>query len=349
MLLKSLFPVWDGVYAIDTIRSAAIVLVVLYHVIGAGPGSGLELAPPHPLRSLADILNEVHMPIFAAMSGLVYAMKPPGRSTLLPFLRKKLVRLAVPGLVATSLFAVAVQSVGTGFALPSPLWHLVVYPFLHFWFLQSLLVILAVAAITDAVTRGRSAWIMLPLGLAVLHSGMAPPSDVMAVNGAIWLMPYFALGQFLWRLRDRVIARKGLVCIGVAAGIAVGLGVDLLQIGATGSVDPRHSAPDNILFSAAVCLAIALIPPLGWVAWLAAPSFVIYLYHPLATSAARRVLHAVEVESLAVHAAVGVMAGVAAPLALYVAAMQHGLGKLLLLGQGSAGWVIKLPKEAKSY
>ncbi|MCZ0962098.1 acyltransferase family protein [Paracoccus benzoatiresistens] len=349
-LFKHLFPVRDGVYAIDTIRAAAIVLVVLYHVIGSDPAAGLEIAPPHPLRSLADILNEIHMPVFAAISGLVYAMKPASWSGLLPFLWKKLLRLAVPGMVATITFAVALQFVATGFTLPSPLWHLAVYPFVHFWFLQALMVVLTHTAIADALTRGHSAWPTLLLGSAALSTGFLPGTSLMAFNGAVWLLPYFALGQLLWRYRSRVEERKGFICILAVLGIAAGLGADILQINASGGVNPHHSAPENFLLSMGVCLGIVAIPALGWIAWLAAPSFVIYLYHPLATSATRRLLAALGIEHNGIHIVLGVIAGVALPLVIYVAATQHFLGERIVLGQNDRKLNdIKLPKTYTSY
>lgn len=332
-LVKHLFPVRDGVYAIDTIRALAIVLVVLYHVIGSDPSVGLELAPPHPLRNLADILNEIHVPVFAAISGLVYAMKPPGWSCLPAFLWKKLLRLAVPGTVATITFAVALQVVATDFALPSPVWHLAVYPFAHFWFLQALMVLLTLTAITDAMTRGHSAWLTLLLGSTALSAGFLPGTNLMALGGAVWLLPYFALGQLLWRYRSWIAGQKAWFCILAAVGIAAGLGADLVQINAFGGVNPHHSAPENILLSMAVCLGIVAIPALGWIAWLAAPSFVIYLYHPLATSATRRALADLGIENYGIHIVLGVAAGVAVPLAIYVAATQHFWGKRLVIGQ----------------
>lgn len=334
-LVKRFFPIRDGVYAVDTIRACAILLVVLYHVIGSDSATGLGKAPPDPLRNLADILNDIHMPVFAAMSGLVYAMKPATWAVLSRFLWGKMLRLAMPGLVAISVFAIALQGVDTGFTLPSPLWTLMFYPFLHFWFLQALMVVLAVTAITDCVTRGRSAWLTFPVGGAALAASLDPGTDFMAFPGAIWLLPYFAVGQLLWRYQGWIQARKRLVCVLALAGIVVGLGLDLWQIADTGRVVGNHSAPENILLSTAICLGLVAIPSVRWIAWLAVPSFAIYLYHPLATSAMRRALYALGTENPGLHVILGVVAGVALPLLVYVAASQHLRARHLVLGQGN--------------
>lgn len=332
--IKGVFASHPGPFAVDTLRAATILLVVLYHVIGSGKGAGLHLSAPSPWRFLADILNDIHMPVFAALSGLVYAMRPVSVGGAPAFLVDKLRRLALPGAVAIGLFSTMARIVPSGFSDPRPIWTYMVYPYAHFWFLQAIFVIFVMLLVTDILSRNRAGGILLVVGLAVLVSGWRASTGLMAVNGAIWLLPYAALGTLMWRNRRRVLgpARGWLVGLAVAA-IGLALVCDIAQIGQNGRVDPVHASPMNIALGLGACVAgLLLVPHLRWLAWLGAPSFAIYLYHPLFTSATRRVLEGLGVTDVPLHLVAGMVVGTLGPVVIHVAAMQSGLTRRVVLG-----------------
>ena len=320
--------------AIDTARGAAILLVVLYHVIGSGPASGLEQPPGSLLRIFADITNDIHMPIFAALAGYLYGMKPVAPQAIPGFIIGKLRRLAIPGAVAIALFLIAAQFVASAPDDARPLWQYAVYPYQHFWFLQAILVVFVLLVDTDAATRGRAGEIWFIAGIAMLLTHIRPFGDVLSINMAVWLLPYAALGILASRHRDRILGswRPVLILLGLAA-FAGGIAVDLLHASATGSVDPDHGAPHNLALSmGVVLLVLLLLPHLPWLAWLGPPSFVIYLYHPLFTSATRRLLHSLQIDAISLHLVAGTVIGALLPMALYLLARRWNLTRLLVLG-----------------
>lgn len=76
---------------IETLRGIAILLVVAGHVIGSAPDGGMKIDFPHPLRYLYLWIDYIQMPLFTAIAGWVYALKPaalPGGFVV--FARKRL-------------------------------------------------------------------------------------------------------------------------------------------------------------------------------------------------------------------------------------------------------------------
>ena len=55
--------------SIETLRGIAILLVVVGHVIGSGPGGGMKIDFPHPLRYLYVWIDYIQMPLFTAIAG----------------------------------------------------------------------------------------------------------------------------------------------------------------------------------------------------------------------------------------------------------------------------------------
>lgn len=55
---------------------SAILLVVIGHVIGSTPEGGMRIDFPSPWRYLYLWINYIQMPLFTAIAGWVYALKP---------------------------------------------------------------------------------------------------------------------------------------------------------------------------------------------------------------------------------------------------------------------------------
>lgn len=118
--------------SIETLRGIAILLVVVGHVIGSDPDGGMKIDFPHPLRYLYVWIDYIQMPLFTAIAGWVYALKPvaaPGGFST--FARKKALRLLVPmAAVGTLYFMVQYFMPGTnGKGELGRLWRIYVFPY----------------------------------------------------------------------------------------------------------------------------------------------------------------------------------------------------------------------------
>lgn len=63
---------------IDSLRGVAILLMVAGHVIGADESLGMGVGPHSGWRFGYDLLVDLRMPLFTALSGLVYGLRPLG-------------------------------------------------------------------------------------------------------------------------------------------------------------------------------------------------------------------------------------------------------------------------------
>ncbi|MEM8789217.1 MAG: acyltransferase [Pseudomonadota bacterium] len=317
---------------IETMRAIAVLLLVTYHVIGAGPRDGLAVDYPHGLRVFSDFFIDLRMPVFAFVAGFVYGLRPVAPSALGRFLTGKLRRLAIPGAIAATLFFLAL-TVMEGRPI-AEIWRIYLFPFAHYWFLQAILVIFAVFCTLDVATRGRFAEAFLLVACVLTLSPIDIPGGPFSVNSAIYLLPYFILGTVVVRryalLRQYMVVILPIALIAAAAATWQNLG--LLQ--ETGALSTERRDLQSLSFGIAACvIGILVLPRLGWLAWLGPPSFTIYLYHVFATSGMRQALEAVGVTQTVLFMVCGIAAGVLLPIILHWMAGQTALTRRLVLGQ----------------
>lgn len=133
--------------SVETLRGIAILLVVVGHVIGSGPDGGMKIDFPHPLRYFYVWIDYIQMPLFTAIAGWVYALKPFSASSGFgSFVRKKALRLLVPmAAVGTLYFLVQYLMPGTNNKGElSQLWRIYIFPYTIYWYLPSLFLIFVV-------------------------------------------------------------------------------------------------------------------------------------------------------------------------------------------------------------
>lgn len=323
---------------IDTLRAIACIALVSYHVVGSGPASGLELAPDHWLAVLNRVPIDLRMPLFSFLSGMVFVVARDGGGAG-GRLAAKARRLLLPMIAVGVLFWMTRAAMGIDQA---PLWSLPVLPYEHFWFLQATFLIMAAMTGLTLLLGGRDVgaalWIMGGATLWWLFGARATP-DVLSINGAVKLAPFFAAGYLavrirsLWSVRRRqsgaepVRRWQGLALL--AAVLAAGSILAVLP--ETGSIWRRGLA---LGVGGAGCLALVLIRPRSEVlAALGRQSYAIYLFHVFFTAGMREVLLAVDPalgpESLWLP---GLAAGLAGPVLVAWLALRHSMASTLLLG-----------------
>lgn len=319
---------------IDSVRAMACLLLVLFHVIGGDPGSGLLIPEGNPLRNLTEGFSNIRMPLFAFLAGVVYGMRPVTPQAIPGFVVGKMRRLLVPGFVAMTLFLILAKLIQTNLVLAHPVWIANLFlPFAHFWFLQAIFLLLLIIPALDAVTKGRFTPLFLVLAMALALSGFRLPVDVFSVNMAIYLAPYVLLGLWVVQLwPDPSLAAWQKLLAGVVCG-ALFATILVQSWPNPGVLDaPATSAIGYIIGASTCLLAYAALPVLPVIRRLGWYTFTIYLYHVLFTSLARRVLWAMEVEALPVHIVVGLVAGVIGPVLLHLACAKWVPTRRIVLG-----------------
>ncbi|MDO5647747.1 acyltransferase family protein [Paracoccus sp. (in: a-proteobacteria)] len=321
-------------YPVETARLLAVLCLVSYHVIGPTGATALQQGYPSPLRIFADLLIDVRMPLFAAISGLLYAIRPPQISQLTTFFRGKAARLLVPGAVAIILFIAFSNLLNTPFALHDNFHLPFVQGYAHFWFLQAIFVIFLVFAPLDAALRQRFSVPIMLAGLVAVWAGLRSPVELFSAQGAVYLFPYFLLGVNLWRYRDWIASRRGELIIIAATALSIGVAWNIATLHETGQLSLGRYDLQSILTSVGVCVVVFLtLPQVPALAGFGAVSFTIYLYHVFGTSGARRLAEGLGVTSIPVIFVLGVAAGFAVPWIIHRLSSQHPITRGLVLGQ----------------
>jgi surface polysaccharide O-acyltransferase-like enzyme len=307
---------------IDTMRGIACVLLVLYHVIGPSPDTGLRIPTHGWLRGFNDVLVYFRMPMFAFLSGLVYALRPFD-GNLPKFLSGKFRRLIIPMLIVGTAFF-WVQSVAPGVNMRPGSWttmHL--YPVAHFWFLESMFLIFVLIALLDgAKWLDRRAAVALALALAAAASAQdwVPLPEILSIDGSVYLLPYFLLGLFVQRFG---IGRAGLAAAIVVLVAAI---VSLAWIFTCCSwrLLPDRSGLAAVMIGASACVVMnASRLRVAWLAKIGVYSFGIYMFHVFFTAGSRVALQHLGVDAVAVLGVVGCLVGIAGPILLERATRRH--------------------------
>lgn len=189
--------------AVDSLRGIAIVLMVAGHVIGGTSAEGMNVAAESGWRYSYDLLVDMRMPLFTAISGFVYGFRPlRDRQRFGSFLRGKSRRLLVPLLTVGTVFVV-VQALAPGTNSDTTIdgiWRLYVYGLAHFWFLQSIFLIFLVVGVVEAfgLFRDPRALVLAIVIAALASMFIRVPAvwDVFSLSGFVRLMPFFLLGRF---------------------------------------------------------------------------------------------------------------------------------------------------------
>lgn len=324
----SLTDVFDRLSA----RTFCAMLVVLYHVIGDGPGSGLRLPPDSGLLIFNDILFYLRMPMFAFLAGMSFQQMGVDHLTPKRFFGNIALTMMVPTYLTIIAFAAFSTLLGTGFAIQGPgsVLNLILYPYAHFWFMQSLIVQLAVFYAALKLAPKAAPLVMgLAIALPVLTDAQFA-RDLFSVNGAIALAPYFGLGfLFSWRIEDVIAHRRPLMIAAAVIG-AVMLAVAIWARVVDEETFGRRSLFTLVLASALILLCFAVVGRIPGLKRLAPFTFYIYLWHPFATSMTRRVLDMAGVDSLTVQVLAGLALGVSIPVLGCLILRRLPYGEILL-------------------
>ncbi|NJO36948.1 MAG: acyltransferase [Rhizobiales bacterium] len=323
----------DKDHSLDSLRGLACVLLVAYHVIGAQPDQGLRVADGSYLRYMNESLLYIRMPLFTFLSGYVYALRPL-QGDGVDFALKKLRRLLIPMMVVATLYIIMQMLVpGTNRSYSFMLLY-TGHPVAHFWFLESLLLIFLVliALEQSGVLLTRAAFLLIFAGASLISLLNVQPTLRFSINGAIYLAPYFLAGVAVHRFgfeHAGKAARAALALLALAC-----IGATQLGLSSLAEIDLGRQSPVGFAAGMTSVLALFLFRFRNQVlATIGAYAYTIYLFHVFGTAGTRIVLERLGLSNQEMHLALGIAAGIAAPIVLERLLERYDLPRLLLFGK----------------
>jgi fucose 4-O-acetylase-like acetyltransferase len=319
---------------IETLRLVAVFSLVAYHTIGATSESGLELAYPHPLRFAADALVDLRMPLFAFISGWIYAQRPVAPHSFGRFFSSKLRRLYIPGVVAAlSFWIISTFIVPDSAGQNAPIANIFTLTYVHYWFLHAILFTLLGIALVESLLRAPLG--PVALGIAALTFFLLPGIYVphLHLNGVLYLAPFFFLGVLLARQEDFIHQNRTAIIIISITAAACGLALNMESLLATGEMSlDRRDVQSALLSIGLIILLLLFLPRIRALSGFGSVAFTIYLYHVFGTSGMRRAADAVGIEATPVVFILCVAAGFGVPILIHVFFLQTVATRTFFLG-----------------
>lgn len=321
---------------IDTIRAIVCIVLVLHHLVGFSPSYGLELPLDHPVSILSHTTEDMRMPIFSFISGMVFHQVSGHWSDTRRTLGKKARRLLLPMAAIGTLFWLARHATG---ASQPPLPAIFISSYAHFWFLQASFLIMCMALLLTCLFGGqhhkRIATSLAMLGIFWWGIGLLPlpATNWFSLTNAIFLLPFFMSGYLLTQspslrtsLRTRPNTRTaGLVLL--LSGLLIGWQI---AIGDLTYADPARRIV-AILLGFMACFGLILLRPSSkHLAWIGTASYAIYLFHVFFTAGTSAAVQGIV--PLPVLIALGMVLGVFGPIALQRLIVRAPVAALVCLG-----------------
>jgi len=326
--------------SIETLRGIAILLVVMGHVIGSGPTGGMKIDFPHPLRYLYVWIDYIQMPLFTAIAGWVYALKPFSISvTFKSFFHKKVMRLLIPmAVVGTLYFFVQYIIPGTNRKGDfGEIWRIYVFPYTIYWYLPSLFLIFMVQWIIDCrhwmqTTRQWIIWCIVSLFLSVTNDMgiMHLIPNLFSFKGALGQLPYFFAGVAAYRFHSlyHLPNARWFVAGAILSGFIL---IQLVWY------SPNHEASvSHLLYGLTLIPVLFLLLNIKWknrfCTWIGGYAYSIYLFHGFGTSGGRILLKAIGINSTPVIFIFATIIAVCCSIMVDALASRFKWSRKLLLG-----------------
>lgn len=325
---------------LETMRGVACILLVFFHTVGSYSSNGLRLNDDDALRVFNNLLQDLRMPLFSFISGFVFLVVVDSFGDVLRACAKKARRLYIPMVTASViLFFLKDLTNGNG----QPFQDLFFKSYEHLWYLQATLVMMFLQIFLVWLTRADGyivagfLWIVGSVAYVLFYDKL---TDVMSINGACYLSPYFFAGYVTsekyraWAVVPAPAAdnKRNWLSLAVA-------GVVLLVVQYPLKTD-LFSFPEEayrlirIVMGLAVCSTFLVFRATSrWLTWLGSKSYPIYLYHTIFAAAVRQALLFVVPDLSAYYLVLPILlAGLTGPVFVEWLAMRWSLSALLVLG-----------------
>ncbi|MBR0408805.1 MAG: acyltransferase [Clostridia bacterium] len=299
----------------DSLKGYSCLLVVFGHVIFGIQNMG-GVAQPWFASFLKDFIWSFHVALFMFLSGFVYRITGEWKSkkTRWQFILHKALNLGVPYVVFSILYIVINNLIpGTNFSHSlKDILYLWKSPIAQYWFLRTLFCLFVLYTLGSHVLS--NVWITVILTALSCAHMLFPELPSFSLGNIISWAFAFGFGACLTSLDSFRFtgARAAAVIAGHVALEAVSL---LTGISGMPVVVEIERAAGIIASITLVSLLVQKAPAERFLLFICRYNFPIYLMHTVITAGIRIVLLRVGVHSYAVHVALGMLLGVALPIA----------------------------------
>ena len=324
--------------SIETIRGIACILLVAYHVVGNNYTNGLRLHPDHWLVIFNRIFEFVRMPLFSFISGLVFSAYVSNTIEWKKKVKSKVRRLLIPMIFVSSIHFLLQLHFADG--SPSKMWQIYFLPYEHFWFLQSvfllMLITLSISYKIESNDFSNNAWIGILVGSIVFITVERWRPDIFSAYKACYLATFFFLGLLIQNLRwnddsSPVLRNRNRLIIAASAVLSFIIGCIVIFNSTNDSIFYRFV---QVIVGINVCLLMLIskleIRPL---AWIGEKSYAIFLFHVFFTAGARILFdNLIGIEVTIILFAIGLFLGLIGPILANDIIMRSKFLSLILLG-----------------
>ena len=323
--------------SIETLRGIAIISIVAFHVIGNDSRDGLQLADDSLWQYINYSFMYLRLPLFSALSGFVYALKPVELDSAVRFLKGKSRRILLPFISVSSLqYLVNVFVPQTNNAVKlQDIWSIYFYPYAQFWFLQALFMIFIVISILESfkITTVFKWWALTLICAVTMLVTLGPECriNLFKIHGCLYLFPFFLLGVGLQRFPGKILKKPLPAMLFI---IFMG-GIFLQQLNWYGLVDlerQQHGLLSVAIGGSGISLLFHTRRSVTFLVRIGYFSYAIYLFHIFGTAGSRIMLRLVGVESAVLLFICGVIAGIGAPVVIEVVLLRSIVARRIFLG-----------------
>ncbi|KKC27777.1 acyltransferase family protein [Sphingomonas sp. SRS2] len=318
---------------VQVTRGIACVLLVLFHIVGGNADDGLRIADDTITRQILDVLIYIRMPLFAFISGYVYALKPLDPVAPRSFLQGKFRRLALPLLSVTTIFYLVALARTPAPPVDAAAGLIRAYFFSYeiYWFLQAMLLIFLILPLLERYLLGHWQGCTVAVLATFALTVPAEPIDFLSVNGAIFLAPFFFIGIGARRFVGP-LSRKQMIILVAVLLVALGLHIDNVA-----TMPPHMGARRGTWLSLVIggltpLLLTAYAPRSSLLARIGHASFAIFLFHIFFVVGTRLLLNRFGVGNMGIQLLAGLFAAIAGPMLLQSVLVRWKTSRRLLLG-----------------
>jgi fucose 4-O-acetylase-like acetyltransferase len=326
---------------IETLRGFAIILIVVGHVIGSDIDGGMRVEEDSWLRFLYFSYGFIQNPLFIAIAGFVYALRPVEKKHLRVFVQKKARRIILPMISVGAVYYLLQSTIpGTNYSFPlADIWKLLIFPYTLYWFLGSIFMIFAAIAVIDALHMANkfNHWLLLifiSILLALYRDDLIHWStpNYFSFKGAIFLFPYFLLGLGFHRFQN-LLKSKALAIISAITFVVLYALKEFSWFGLVNiTFEYRNLVGMVLTFSTLILLLRINFISLRLI-WLGKYAYVIYLFHSFATSGSRILLGFAGIDTPIVVFIISTITGLAFPIVINHFLKKSEFARFFFLGE----------------